>query len=246
MSVTILATLSLSGVASADANRDQIEAQGNAEIQSYWSQYQQALRDRQNAWEQSQGDIYTPAWQEANAKAGATYQEWLQARTALGDKLHNYDVEQLQKEEANNQSQATNDTPASSEANLQSQPAQSQANHASQQFVQLPQHDSAQSASSSSAINQQLVANTTTHYAQSSISAKPSVVKSASSNSSKVAVSATDNIPQGSKQTVKTTSVSKENHESTLPQTGNSNSLLGLGLVSLMVTLGLGLKHKFN
>lgn len=244
--VAILTTLSLSGVASADTTRDQIEAEGNAEIQNYWNQYQQAMQDRQDAWNKYQGDRYTPEYQEADARAGATYQEWLRARTALGDKLHNYDVEQLQKEEANSQSQATNDTPASSEANLQSQPAQSQANHASQQSVQLPQHDSAQSASSSSAINQQLVANATTHYAQSSISAKPSVVKSASSNSSKVAVSATDNIPQGSKQTVKATSVSKESHESTLPQTGNSNSLLGLGLVSLMVTLGLGLKHKFN
>lgn len=244
--VAILTTLSLSGVASADTTRDQIEAEGNAEIQNYWNQYQQAMQDRQDAWNKYQGDRYTPEYQEADAKAGATYQEWLRARTALGDKLHNYDVEQWQKEEANSQSQATNDTPASSEANLQSQPAQFQANHASQQSVQLPQHDSAQSASSSSAINHQPVANATTHYAQSSISVKPSVNKPASSSDSKVVVPVKDNAQQSSQQDVQVTPASTESHESTLPQTGNSNSLLGLGLVSLMVTLGLGLKHKFN
>lgn len=244
--VAILTTLSLSGAASADTTRDQIEAGGNQQIQNYWNQYQQAMQARQDAWNKYQGDRYTPEYQEADAKAGATYQEWLRARTALGDKLHNYDVEQLQKEEANSQSQAVNDTPASSESSSQAQPARSQANSASHQAVQPAQSDSTQPDTASPVTNQQPVASVTTHYAQSSISAKPSVVKSASSNSSKVAVSATGNIPQGSKQTVKTTSVSKESHESTLPQTGNSNSLLGLGLVSLMVTLGLGLKHKFN
>ena len=99
MSATLLAALSLTGVASADTTRDQIEAEGNQQIQAYWNEYQQALQDRQNAWEQSHGDIYTPAWQDANAHAGAAYQEWLRAQTQLGDDLHNYDVDQWQKEE---------------------------------------------------------------------------------------------------------------------------------------------------
>ena len=98
MSATLLAALSLTGVASADTTRDQIEAEGNQQIQAYWNEYQQALQDRQNAWEQSHGDIYTPAWQDANAHAGAAYREWLEARTALGDRLHAYDVAQWEKE----------------------------------------------------------------------------------------------------------------------------------------------------
>lgn len=106
-SATLLTALSLTGVASADTTRDQIEAEGNQQIQSYWNEYQQALQDRQNAWEQSHGDIYTPAWQDANAHAGAAYREWLEARTALGDRLHAYDVEQWEKES----NQPSNQTP---------------------------------------------------------------------------------------------------------------------------------------
>ena len=107
MSATLLAALSLTGVASADTTRDQIEAEGNQQIQAYWNEYQQALQDRQNAWEQSHGDIYTPAWQDANAHAGAAYREWLEARTALGDRLHAYDVAQWEKES----DQPSNQTP---------------------------------------------------------------------------------------------------------------------------------------
>ena len=107
MSATLLAALSLTGVASADTTRDQIEAEGNQQIQAYWNEYQQALQDRQNAWEQSRGDIYTPAWQDANAHAGAAYREWLEARTALGDRLHAYDVAQWEKES----DQPSNQTP---------------------------------------------------------------------------------------------------------------------------------------
>lgn len=107
MSATLLAALSLTGVASADTTRDQIEAEGNQQIQAYWNEYQQALQDRQNAWEQSHGDIYTPAWQDANAHAGAAYREWLEAQTALGDRLHAYDVAQWEKES----DQPSNQTP---------------------------------------------------------------------------------------------------------------------------------------
>ena len=107
MSATLLAALSLTGVASADTTRDQIEAEGNQQIQAYWNEYQQALQDRQNAWEQSHGDIYTPAWQDANAHAGAAYREWLEARTALGDRLHAYDVARWEKES----DQPSNQTP---------------------------------------------------------------------------------------------------------------------------------------
>ena len=94
-----LALGSLSGNAKADETRDQIEAQGNQQIQYYWNQYQQGLQERQQAWEQGHGDRFSNAYITADAKAGAMYQEWLRSQTRLGDELHNYDVDQWQKEE---------------------------------------------------------------------------------------------------------------------------------------------------
>lgn len=100
-----LALGSLSGNAKADETRDQIEAQGNQQIQYYWNQYQQGLQERQQAWEQGHGDHFSNAYITADAKAGAMYQEWLRSQTRLGDELHNYDVSQYEKQ----QSQKTQD-----------------------------------------------------------------------------------------------------------------------------------------
>ena len=94
-----LALGSLSGNAKADETRDQIEAQGNQQIQYYWNQYQQGLQERQQAWEQGHGDRFSNAYITADAKAGAMYQEWLRSQTRLGDELHNYDVSQYEKQQ---------------------------------------------------------------------------------------------------------------------------------------------------
>lgn len=124
-----LALGSLSGNAKADETRDQIEAQGNQQIQYYWNQYQQGLQERQQAWEQGHGDRFSNAYITADAKAGAMYQEWLRSQTRLGDELHNYDVSQYEKQ----QSQKTQDnTNGSTLANKQSvtlqQPSESDTN----------------------------------------------------------------------------------------------------------------------
>ena len=94
-----LALGSLSQNAKADETRDQIEAQGNQQIQYYWNQYQQGLQERQQAWEQGHGDRFSNAYITADAKAGAMYQEWLRSQTRLGDELHNYDVSQYEKQQ---------------------------------------------------------------------------------------------------------------------------------------------------
>lgn len=98
-SATVLAGLALGTTASADDTRDQIEAQDNQQIQYYWNQYQQGLQERQQAWEQGQGDRFSDTYITADAKAGAMYQEWLRAQTRLGDELHNYDVSQYEQQE---------------------------------------------------------------------------------------------------------------------------------------------------
>ena len=94
-----LALGSLSQNAKADETQDQIEAQGNQQIQYDWNQYQQGLQERQQAWEQGQGDRFSNAYITADAKAGAMYQEWLRSQTRLGDEMHNYDVSQYEKQQ---------------------------------------------------------------------------------------------------------------------------------------------------
>ena len=97
--LALAASLSLATTVSADTARDQLEQQGNAQITQLWNEYQQALQDRQNAWEQTQGDRYSDAYMNADAHAGAALQEYERAKTKLGDDLHSYDVSQYQKEE---------------------------------------------------------------------------------------------------------------------------------------------------
>ena len=100
--VIMMMGLAVSAPVSADTTdptRVEIVTQGDQKIQSLWNQYQQALQEREDAWNQGQGNRFTPAYITADAKAGAIYQEWLRAQTQLGDDLHNYDVDQWQKEE---------------------------------------------------------------------------------------------------------------------------------------------------
>ena len=131
-----LALGSLSGNAKADETRDQIEAQGNQQIQYYWNQYQQGLQERQQAWEQGHGDRFSNAYITADAKAGAMYQEWLRSQTRLGDELHNYDVSQYEKQQSQKMQDNTN---GSTLANKQSvtlqQPSESDTNTALSNFT---------------------------------------------------------------------------------------------------------------
>jgi hypothetical protein len=119
--LTLAASLSLTTTASADTTRDQIEQQGNAQITQLWNEYQQALQDRQNAWNQTQGNRYSDAYMNADAHAGAALQEYERAKTQLGDDLHSYDVSQYQKQ------QERSTTPATSSEQKQSMAVQSTA-----------------------------------------------------------------------------------------------------------------------
>ena len=108
-----------------DSTRVDIEAQGNQKINALWSQYQQALQEREDAWEQGQGNRFSPAYMTADAKAGATYQEWLRAQTRLGDDLHNYDVTQWQREQDQQQANQPNQQPQQTQQVTTTQASQS-------------------------------------------------------------------------------------------------------------------------
>lgn len=97
----LLASLTIGATAHADTSRDAIERAGEAQIAQKWSEYQQALQDRQNAWNDSHGNRYGNAYIEADAHAGASYREWLELKTKLSDDLHNYDVEHAISQEDN-------------------------------------------------------------------------------------------------------------------------------------------------
>lgn len=233
MSVTLLAALSLTGVASADTTRDQIEAEGNQQIQAYWNEYQQALQDRQNAWEQSHGDIYTPAWQDANAHAGAAYREWLEARTALGDRLHAYDVAQWERESdqsssqkpaADSQAPTTPDSQATTPTSQSAVPA-SQAEPSSQPAMQ----ESAQQASAVKPASQSVA---------QAAQAKPTAQKPQQASTSVQATKA-DNLLVQNKKPAQERTVHES--EATLPQTGNQAGLgaISTGLASALAMFGL-------
>lgn len=233
MSATLLAALSLTGVASADTTRDQIEAEGNQQIQAYWNEYQQALQDRQNAWEQSHGDIYTPAWQDANAHAGAAYREWLEARTALGDRLHAYDVAQWEKESdqpssqepaADSQAPTTPDSQATTPTSQSAVPA-SQAEPSSQPAMQ----ESAQQASAVKPASQSVA---------QAVQAKPTAQKPQQASVS-VQADKTGNLPAQNKKPVQERT--EQSSVATLPQTGNQAGLgaISIGIASALAMLGL-------
>lgn len=213
MSATLLAALSLTGVASADTTRDQIEAEGNQQIQAYWNEYQQALQEREDAWEQGQGNRFSPAYMTADAKAGATYQEWLRAQTRLGDDLHNYDVAQWQREQNQQQANQPSQQPQQTQQVTTTQSSQISAE---QPQTEVTKTDQPQTKASAVQFSQpaNVEAKSTTHNPQqattSRASAKPANL------SSQVKKPAQSNTVQNDQQTK-------------LPQTGNGNLLTVVG-----------------
>lgn len=230
MSATLLAALSLTGVASADTTRDQIEAEGNQQIQAYWNEYQQALQDRQNAWEQSHGDIYTPAWQDANAHAGAAYREWLEARTALGDRLHAYDVSQWEKEEQDDQ--PSNQTPVD-DSQVPEENSQALNTQGSQATVLTSQSavPASQAKLSSQPATQEL-----TQQASVADHASQPITQSTAQKPQQASVSVqadkTGNLPAQNKKSVQERT-EQDSKQAELPQTGNANPLAAAGALLL-------------
>lgn len=228
MSATLLAALSLTGVASADTTRDQIEAEGNQQIQSYWNEYQQALQDRQNAWEQSHGDIYTPAWQDANAHAGAAYREWLEARTALGDRLHAYDVAQWEKES----DQPSNQTPVD---DSQVPEENSQALNTQGSQATVPTSQSATPASQAKLSSQPATQELTQQASVADPASQP-ITQSTAQKPQQASVSVqadkTGNLPAQNKKPVQERT-EQDSKQAELPQTGNANPLAAAGALLL-------------
>lgn len=265
MSATLLAALSLTGVASADTTRDQIEAEGNQQIQAYWNEYQQALQDRQNAWEQSHGDIYTPAWQDANAHAGATYQEWLRAQTRLGDDLHNYDVAQWQREQDQQQAdqpsqqpqqtQQVTTTQASQISSDQPQPEATKAESQARASVTQPNQQasveakstthSSQSATpaSQAKLSSQPATQELTQQASVADPASQPITQSTAQKPQQASVSVqadkTGNLPAQNKKPVQERT--EQSSVATLPQTGNQAGLgaISIGIASALAMFGL-------
>ena len=249
MSATLLAALSLTGVASADTTRDQIEAEGNQQIQAYWNEYQQALQDRQNAWEQSHGDIYTPAWQDANAHAGAAYREWLEARTALGDRLHAYDVAQWEKESDQPSNQTPVDDSQVPEENSQALNTQgSQATVPTSQSA-TPTSQSATPASQSATpasqakLSSQPATQELTQQASVADPASQPITQSTAQKPQQASVSVqadkTGNLPAQNKKPVQERT--EQSSVATLPQTGNQAGLgaISIGIASALAMFGL-------
>lgn len=225
--VVMMMGLAVSAPVSADTTdptRVEIEAQGNQKINALWSQYQQALQEREEAWEQGKGNRYSEAYMTADAKAGATYQEWLRAQTQLGDDLHNYDVDQWQKEE---------DQQQVNQISQQQQPQQDQqvtTTQSSQISAEQPQTevtktDQPQTKASAVQFNQSanVEAKSTTHNPQQATTSRVSVKPA--NLSSQVKKPAQSNKVQNDQQTK-------------LPQTGNSNLLTVVGIL-LFAFLGI-------
>lgn len=237
MSATLLAALSLTGVASADTTRDQIEAEGDQQIQSYWNEYQQALQDKQNAWEQSQGDRWSQAYQDADAHAGAAYREWLEARTALGDKLHTYDVSQWQKEEQDDQ--PSNQTPVD---DSQVPEENSQALNTQGSQATVPTSQSATPASQAKLSSQPATQELTQQASVADPASQP-ITQSTAQKPQQASVSVqadkTGNLPAQNKKPVQERT--EQSSVATLPQTGNQAGLgaISIGIASALAMFGL-------
>lgn len=223
--VVMMMGLAVSAPVSADTTdptRVEIEAQGNQKINALWSQYQQALQEREDAWEQGQGNRYSEAYMTADAKAGAIYQEWLRAQTQLGDDLHNYDVSQWQKEQDQQQADQPSQQPQQTQPVTTTQSSQISAE---QPQTEVTKTDQPQTKASAVQFNQSanIEAKSTTHNPQqattSRTSAKPANL------SSQVKKPAQSNTVQNGQQTK-------------LPQTGNSNLLTVVGIL-LFAFLGI-------
>ena len=215
--VIMMMGLAVSAPVSADTTdptRVEIVTQGDQKIQSLWNQYQQALQEREDAWNQGQGNRFTPAYITADAKAGAIYQEWLRAQTQLGDDLHNYDVDQWQKEE---------DQQQVDQISQQQQPQQDQqetATQASQISSDQPQPEATKAES-------QVRASVTQPNQQASVEAKSTTHSSQQATASRVSVKL-DNLPAQNKKPVQS-STEQNTRQAELPQTGNSNPMTTIG-----------------
>ena len=215
--VIMMMGLAVSAPVSADTTdptRVEIVTQGDQKIQSLWNQYQQALQEREDAWNQGQGNRFTPAYITADAKAGAIYQEWLRAQTQLGDDLHNYDVDQWQKEE---------DQQQVDQISQQQQPQQDQqatATQASQTSSEQPQPEATKAES-------QARASVTQPNQQASVEAKSTTHSSQQATTSRVSVKL-DNLPAQNKKPVQS-STEQNTRQAELPQTGNSNPMTTIG-----------------
>lgn len=237
MSATLLAALSLTGVASADTTRDQIEAEGNQQIQSYWNEYQQAMQDRQNVWKQSRGDRWSQAYQDADAHAGAAYHEWLEARTALGDRLHAYDVSQWEKEEQDDQ--PSNQTPVD---DSQVPEENSQALNTQGSQATVPTSQSATPASQAKLSSQPATQELTQQASVADPASQP-ITQSTAQKPQQASVSVqadkTGNLPAQNKKPVQERT--EQSSVATLPQTGNQAGLgaISIGIASALAMFGL-------
>lgn len=236
-SATVLVALSLTGVASADTTRDQIEAEGNQQIQSYWNEYQQAMQDRQNVWKQSRGDRWSQAYQDADAHAGAAYHEWLEARTALGDRLHAYDVSQWEKEEQDDQ--PSNQTPVD---DSQVPEENSQALNTQGSQATVPTSQSATPASQAKLSSQPATQELTQQASVADPASQP-ITQSTAQKPQQASVSVqadkTGNLPAQNKKPVQERT--EQSSVATLPQTGNQAGLgaISIGIASALAMFGL-------
>ena len=220
--VIMMMGLAVSAPVSADTTdptRVEIVTQGDQKIQSLWNQYQQALQEREDAWKQGQGNRFTPAYITADAKAGAIYQEWLRAQTQLGDDLHNYDVDQWQKEE---------DQQQVDQISQQQQPQQDQqatATQASHTSSEQPQTEATK------ADQPQTKTSTVQPSQQASVEAKSATHGPQQATTSQ-ASDKTANLPVQSKKPLQS-STEQDSKQAELPQTGNANPLAAAGALLL-------------
>ena len=225
--VIMMMGLAVSAPVSADTTdptRVEIVTQGDQKIQSLWNQYQQALQEREDAWNQGQGNRYSEAYMTADAKAGATYQEWLQAQTRLGDDLHNYDVTQWQREQdpqqadqPSQQSQQTKQATATQASQTSSEQPQTEATKADQPQTKTSTVQPSQLAS--------VGTKNVTHGPQQATTSQVS--------------DKTANLPVQSKKPLQ--SSTEQSSVATLPQTGNQAGLgaISIGIASALAMFGL-------
>ena len=223
MSATLLAALSLTGVASADTTRDQIEAEGNQQIQSYWNEYQQAMQDRQNVWKQSRGDRWSQAYQDADAHAGAAYHEGLEARTARGDRLQCYVVWEWEKEEQDDQ--PSNQTPVD-DSQVPGENSQALNTQGSQATVPTSQAKLSSQPATQELTQQASVADPASQPITQSTAQKPQQA------SVSVQADKTGDLPAQNKKSVQERT-EQDSKQAELPQTGNANPLAAAGALLL-------------
>ena len=214
--VIMMMGLAVSAPVSADTTdptRVEIVTQGDQKIQSLWNQYQQALQEREDAWNQGQGNRFTPAYITADAKAGAIYQEWLRAQTRLGDDLHNYDVAQWQREQDQQQANQPSQQPQQTQQVTTTQSSQISAE---QPQTEVTKTDQPQTKASAVQFSQpaNVEAKSTTHNPQQATTSRVRV--KLDNLSSQVKKPAQSNTVQNDQQTK-------------LPQTGNGNLLTVVG-----------------